>query len=403
MKTDTIPAPSGHTPTLLACFLHFDVCFMLWVLIGALGPFIFEGSHTAAGLKGLLVGIPVLTGSVLRVPLGALSDRVGGRRVAVGLLMFLFVPLTIAWLAPAGAGTLLPVSIMLGTAGASFAVVLPLASRWYPAERQGLVMGIAAAGNSGTVLANMFAPRIAHVIGWQNVFGLALLPLAVALVLFALLAREAPSATRARSASEYTAVLSQPDALWFCAFYAVTFGGYVGLSSFLPLFLHDQFNVTPVTAGSITAAAAFSGSLSRPFGGWVADRFGGTRVLPVVFTVIGIAYLGMAAAPGLTVAGSIVLVTMMGLGLGNGVVFQLVPVRFPREVGIVTGLVGAVGGIGGFALPTLMGGLKQMTGAFAPGFVFLAACAFVAALALRLRQSGEPIWVAPGPALSEEC
>ena len=154
--------PEGHTPTLIACFLHFDVCFMLWVLIGALGPFVFDGTHVQAGLKGLLIGVPILTGSLLRVPLGVLSDRYGGRHVALALLVFLFAPLSLAWLAPSGLGTLLPVSLMLGSAGASFAVVLPLASRWYPAERQGLVMGIAAAGNSGTVIANMFAPRLAN-------------------------------------------------------------------------------------------------------------------------------------------------------------------------------------------------------------------------------------------------
>ena len=185
----TTDSPRGHLPTLVACFLHFDVCFMLWVLIGALGPFIFDGTQVQAGLKGLLIGMPILTGSLLRVPLGGmLSDRFGGRRVALLLLTFLFAPLLLAWLGPAGIGTLVPASLMLGGAGASFAVVLPLASRWYPAERQGLVMGIAAAGNSGTVLADLFAPRIAAWVGWQNVFGVALIPLGLVLVLFVLLA-----------------------------------------------------------------------------------------------------------------------------------------------------------------------------------------------------------------------
>lgn len=402
MTSPTAVPPSGHTPTLFACFLHFDICFMLWVLIGALGPFIFDGTQVQAGLKGLLIGIPILTGSLLRVPLGMLSDRFGGRRVAIVLLAFLFVPLTLAWLAPAGVGTLLPVSLMLGTAGASFAVVLPLASRWYPAERQGLVMGIAAAGNSGTVLANMFAPRIAGAIGWQNVFGLALVPLAIAFILFALLAREAPSGPRARSASDYLSVLSQPDALWFCAFYCVTFGGYVGLSSFLPVYLHDQFNVAPVVAGSVTAAAAFAGSLSRPLGGYLADRLGGVRMLQVLFVVIGVAYVGLAGAPGIGSAAAIALVTMTGLGLGNGVVFQLVPLRFSREIGIVTGLVGAVGGVGGFLLPTIMGTMKQTTGAFSPGFMFLAACALGAAGVLYLRQASAEDWLADPATLSED-
>ncbi len=401
MHSQTGTPLTGHTPTLFACFLHFDICFMLWVLVGALGPFIFDGTHVQAGLKGLLIGIPILTGSLLRVPLGMLSDRFGGRRVAIALLAFLFVPLTVAWLAPTGVGTLLPVSLMLGTAGASFAVVLPLASRWYPAERQGLVMGIAAAGNSGTVLANMFAPRIAAAIGWQNVFGVAIVPLAIASILFVLLAREAPAGPRARSAADYLAVLSEPDALWFCAFYCVTFGGYVGLSSFLPVFLHDQFNVAPVVAGSVTAAAACAGSFSRPLGGYLADRLGGVRMLQVLFVVIGVAYVGMAGAPGIRSAAAIALVTMIGLGLGNGVVFQLVPLRFSREIGIITGLVGAVGGVGGFLLPTIMGAMKQATGAFSPGFTLLSACALGAAGVLYFRQTSADNWLADSAALTD--
>jgi NNP family nitrate/nitrite transporter-like MFS transporter len=386
-------ARSGHLPTLVACFLHFDVSFMLWVLIGALGPFVFDGTHVQAGLKGLLIGIPVLSGSLLRVPLGMMSDRFGSRRVALALLTFLFVPLSIAWLATPTVATLLPVSLMLGAAGASFAVVLPLASRWYPPERQGLVMGIAAAGNSGTVLANLFAPRLAAAFGWQNVFGLALIPLAGAFVLFALLAREAPSGQQARSLGEYRAAIAQTGAAWFCAYYCVTFGGYVGLSSFLPVYLHDQFGVAPGVAGSITAASAFAGSLARPIGGYAADRIGGTRMLQGLFFVIGAAYVGVAGAATLTTAAGLLLVAMIALGVGNGVVFQLVPLRFPREIGLVTGLVGAVGGLGGFLLPTVMGAMKQTTGSFSPAFLFLALCAMAAGAAVCVRQSAGA-WVA---------
>jgi MFS transporter, NNP family, nitrate/nitrite transporter len=394
--------PAGHTPTLIACFLHFDVCFMLWVLIGALGPFIFDGTHVQAGLKGLLIGVPILTGSLLRVPLGMLSDRFGGRRVALALLTFLFAPLSLAWLAPAGTGTLVPVSILLGTAGASFAVVLPLASRWYPADRQGLVMGIAAAGNSGTVIANIFAPRLASWLGWQNVFGLALIPLAVVLILFLVLAKEAPAGGQARRSADYLSALSEPDAAWLCAYYCVTFGGYVGLSSFLPVFLHDQFGVTPVVAGTLTAVAAFGGSMSRPIGGYLADRIGGVRMLQALLLVIGAAYLVVASATAIPLAAAAVLVTMIALGLGNGVVFQLVPLRFPREIGIVTGLVGAAGGVGGFLFPTLMGLVKQTTGAFTPGFVLLAACALAAAVVVRVRHSTVDDWPEPSLAATDE-
>ncbi len=384
--TSSESVPDGHAPTLFACFAHFDVCFMLWVLVGALGAFIFDGTTVDAGLKGLVVGLPVLTGSLLRIPLGMLSDRIGGRRVGLALLCFLFLPLSLAWLAPSTLTTLLLTGLTLGTAGASFAIVLPLASRWYSAERQGLVMGIAAAGNSGTVIANLLAPRIAAVWGWQNVFGLALIPLGLVLVLFFVLAKDAPRRAPAKSPREYLAAVAHSDTAWFCFFYSVTFGGYVGLSSFLPVFLRDQYAIAPVTAGSITAAAALAGSLSRPLGGYVADRFGGAPVLQKLFIAIAFAYAAIATLPALRVTTPVVVLTMMCLGLGNGVVFQLVPQRFSREIGSITGVVGAIGGVGGFLLPTLLGAVKQNTASYAPAFLTLAVVAAGAALTLRALQ-----------------
>jgi NNP family nitrate/nitrite transporter-like MFS transporter len=380
-------APEGHLPTLIACFAHFDVCFMLWVLIGALGAFIFAGAGIDAGLTGLLVGIPILTGSLLRIPLGLLSDRLGGRRVGLALLIFLACPLTIGWLAPTTLPVLIVTGLMLGTAGSSFAIVLPLASRWYPAERQGLVMGIAAAGNSGTVLANILAPRLATAVGWHNVFGVALIPLAAVLILFWAMAKDAPVRAAIRTPREYFAAVAHPDTWWFCFFYSVTFGGYVGLSSFLPVFFRDQFSVSPIAAGSLTAAAALAGSLARPFGGYVADRLGGVRVLQRLFFAIAAAYIALAVLPSLVSVVPVVLVAMLCLGFGNGVVFQLVPQRFQREIGSITGVVGAIGGVGGFLLPTLLGAVKQATGAYAPALIALGVVAAAGGLSLRSLQN----------------
>jgi NNP family nitrate/nitrite transporter-like MFS transporter len=383
--------PDGHLPTLFACFLHFDVCFMLWVLIGALGGFIFDGPRVDAALKGLLVGVPVLTGSLLRLPLGWLSDRVGGKAVGVGLLVFLTAPLLLGWFSNGTVGSLLATGLLLGCAGASFAIVLPLASRWYPPERQGLVMGIAAAGNSGTVLANLFAPRLAAVFGWQNVFGLALLPLGIVFVLFAALAREAPrrAAAPGSLAAVYRQVAANPDLWWLCAFYAITFGGYVGLSSFLPVFLRDQFEMSPASAGLLTAGGALAGSLARPVGGYLADRLGGVRLLQILLIAIAAAYPLFGAVSTLEAAAPLLVATMVCLGLGNGVVFQLVPQRFPLTIGLVTGLVGAVGGVGGFLLPTLLGAVKQGTGSFAVGLTVLGGVAAAAALALATLRRAE--------------
>ena len=378
-------SPAGHTPTLLACFLHFDVCFMLWVLLGALGIYVADSVGMNATQKGLVVAIPILTGSLLRIPLGLLSDRIGGRRVGIGILVFLILPLLLAWQSTQTLPALFVIGATLGVAGASFAVVLPLASRWYPPERQGLVMGIAAAGNSGTVIANLFAPRLANIFGWQNVFGLSLVPLLAALIFFVLAAKEPPRPddSRPQPIRSYLALAKETDLWWFCGFYCVTFGGYVGLSSFLPLFLRDHYGVAPVTAGYLTALAALVGSTIRPIGGHLADKLGGVRVLVALLVGIALTYFAAASLPPLIMMESLLVAGMACLGMGNGAVFQLVPQRFRAQIGIVTGVVGAMGGIGGFLLPTVLGGLKQQTGSFGSGFVVLAVLATIAALSLQ--------------------
>ncbi len=375
-------APQGHLPTLIAAFLHFDLSFMLWVLLGALGIYIAEDLGLSLSQKGLLVAVPILSGALLRVPLGLLSDRVGGKRVGVALLAFLFLPLALGWQAGESLPVLLATGLLLGTAGASFAVALPLASRWYPPERQGLVMGIAAAGNGGTVIANLVAPRLAAIVGWHNVLVLAMLPLALVLVAFLLMAKDSPASVRASQRSSYKATLKQADLWWFCLFYSVTFGGYVGLSSFLPIFLRDQYQVTPVTAGYVTAGAALVGSALRPLGGYLADRLGGTRVLPLLLLAIGALYLLVSQLPSFGVLIPLVVAQMACLGMGNGAVFQLVPQRFSREIGVATGVVGALGGLGGFFLPNLLGNVKAISGSFGPGFIVLAGIALGALLLL---------------------
>ena len=383
---------SGDTPTLIASFLHFDVCFMLWVLLGALGVFVADGIGLNAAQKGLMVAIPVLTGSLMRLPLGLLSDRIGGRRVGVGMLMFLLLPLLMGWRLGSGVGTVFLLGAMLGLAGASFAVVLPLASRWYPPERQGLVMGIAAAGNSGTVIANLLAPRLAVLVGWHNVFGLALLPLLVVLVLFTLMAKDSPRVEPPRPLAHYTRVLMQEDTWWFCLLYCVTFGGYVGLSSFLPIFLRDHYHVTPVNAGLLTALAAFVGSGVRPIGGYLADRLGGVPLLRGLLFAIAAMYATASTLPPLPIMEVVLVLGMACLGTGNGAVFQLVPQRFRTEIGMATGVVGAVGGVGGFLLPTILGQTKQGTGSFGPGFMVLALAAGAALVALNALVVGRTDW-----------
>ncbi len=362
-------ARAGHTPSLFCAFLYFDISFMVWVLLGALANAIVPDFGLSAGEKGLMVAIPILGGAVLRVVLGVMTDHWGARRTGIIGLVLTLVPLLLGWLWADSFPQLLLVGLLLGVAGASFAAALPLASRWYPPKYQGLAMGIAGAGNSGTALATFFGPGLAESFGWHGVFGLALIPVVITLALFTLLAKDSPNQPAPKPLSAYGAVLRQRDTWWFCLFYSVTFGGFVGLASFLSIFFHDQYELSRINAGYFTTLCVIAGSFLRPVGGYLSDRFGGLRMLTALYLGVGALMLGVASLPPLALATVLLFAGMGMLGMGNGAVFQLVPQRFPKEIGVITGIVGAAGGVGGFFLPTLLGGLKEVTDSFSGGFV----------------------------------
>jgi NNP family nitrate/nitrite transporter-like MFS transporter len=379
---------AGHPPTLFCAFLYFDVSFMVWVLLGALVNTIVSDVPMSSGGKGLVVAVPLLGGAVLRIGLGLLADRVGARRTGLGGLALTLVPLLLGWLWAESFGQLLLVGLLLGVAGASFAVALPLASRWYPPQYQGLALGIAGAGNSGTALAAFFAPRLAEAVGWHAVFGLGLLPVLLTLVVFSIWAKDSPNQPPPLRGADYAAVLRQGDCWWFCLFYAVTFGGFVGLASFLNIFFHDQYGLSRVAAGGCASLCVLAGSFLRPFGGYLADRFGGVQVLTAIYLGVGFVMLGLALLPPLGVATAFMFCSMAMLGMGNGAVFQLVPLRFPREIGVLTGVVGAAGGLGGFCLPLGLGGLGQLTGSFGGGFALLGLASLTCVIALGIAGRG---------------
>lgn len=358
---------------------------MVWVLMGPLGTYIAEDLHLAPAQKGLLTAIPLLGGSFFRLILGPLADRFGGRKVGLAGMLLTLIPLLLGWLWANSLPQLYLVGMLLGVAGASFAVALPMASRWYPPEHQGLAMGIAGAGNSGTLLATLFAPRIAERIGWHGVFGLAMVPIAVVALMFLLLAKDSPTHVAPKSASDYLRALKQPDAVWFCLLYSMTFGGFVGLASFLSIFFHDQYGVSKVHSADLTTLCVLSGSFLRPVGGYLADRLGGIRMLQLLFGGVLLLSLAVAQLPSVALVTVLFFVLMALLGMGNGSVFQLVPQRFPKEIGIITGLVGAAGGIGGFFLPSLMGAVKGSTGSFGSGFVLLGGYAVLCLLVVSLK------------------
>jgi len=375
---------SGHTPTLLSSFLYFDLSFMTWVVLGPLGVAIAKDFGLTPAQKGFMVAVPVLSGALLRLVAGVMVDHIGPKKTGVIGQLFVLAGLVVAWLLGIDSyNKVLALGVVLGVAGASFAVALPLASRWYPPEHQGLALGIAGAGNSGTALAALFAPGLAQLYGWQNVIGLAALPLAVAFVVYLVFAKDAPNRPPPKRLGEYMGVLATRDAWWLMGLYAVTFGGFVGLSSSLTIYFNAEYGMPAVTAGFFTAACVFAGSFIRPVGGGLADRFGGVRTLSVVYVLagLGLALVSFHQASAWTALG-LMMFTMMALGAGNGAVFQLAPQRFGKEIGVVTGLVGATGGIGGFYLASSLGWAKQVTGSYQGGLLAFAALALIALFGL---------------------
>jgi NNP family nitrate/nitrite transporter-like MFS transporter len=386
---------AGHLPTLAAAFLYFDLSFMVWVILGPLGVQIAKDLGLDSAQKGLMVATPVLAGALLRIVNGILVDHIGPKWTGALAQLVVIVGLTAAWFF--GVHTFpqtLLVGIVLGVAGASFAVALPLASRWYPPQHQGTALGIAGAGNSGTVLAALLAPGLAVLFGWQNVLGLAAIPLALVFAAYLALAKDSPDRPLAKALPDYLKVLRIGDAWWFMFFYSVTFGGFVGLASSLTIYFNDQYGLGAVVAGYFTAACVFAGSLIRPVGGVVADRVGGVRTLTTVYLVAAAALaLVSIGLPQAWMALTVFIVAMLALGMGNGAVFQLVPQRFRREIGVMTGLVGMTGGLGGFYLASSLGYSKQLTGNYQSGFLVFAGLAVLALAGLTgVKQRWRKTW-----------
>ena len=386
---------AGHWPTLFAAFFYFDMSFMVWILLGPLAVQISNDLHLDPAQKGLMVALPVLAGAALRVVNGVLVDRLAPRRAGVIGQIIVILGLLAFWhFGIHSYAQVLLLGIVLGVAGASFAVALPLASRWYPPQYQGVALGIAGAGNSGTVLAALFAPLLAAAFGWNNVIGLAALPLTVALVVYLALAKDSPNKPPAKSLRDYAKVLGEPDAWWFMFYYAVTFGGFSGLASSLGIYFNAQYGLDAVTAGYCTAACVFVGSLVRPIGGAISDRFGGVRVLTALYAVAVAAFVIVSfGLPQLALGLGVLLIGMLALGMGNGAVFQLVPQRFGAEIGVMTGLVGMTGGLGGFYLASSLGFSKQITGSYQAGFLIFATLAALALAALtRVKRRWRADW-----------
>lgn len=355
----------------------FMVSFAVWGLIAALAPTIRETYDLSSFQVGLLLSAPVLLGSMARIPMGIITDRAGGKTFVV-LLAVLAAPLLLI-----GFSTSYPMflaaSFVLGIAGSSFAIGVPLVSSWFPPGRQGFALGVYGMGNIGTAVTNLAAPQLEEKIGLAAT-SWCFIPIVLTMaVLFLLFWRDAPASARPQlSLNQQLAIFrNQPTAWVLALFYFVTFGGFVGISLILPTLLVERYDVSKPQAGVWTAVFIIVSTLSRPVGGYLADRVASTAILNVVFIASAALAIVLAFEPELPVLMATFLIMGAIFGIGNGAVFKLVPTLFPEYPGTVTGLVGSAGGLGGFFPPLVITAVHGLTGSHAIAFMFLSEFALV--------------------------
>ena len=357
-----------------------------------------------AGEKATLLSLPILAGALLRIVLGFGVDKLGAKTTALMSQSVVIAALFMAYLLgdTITYNQLLIVALGLGFAGASFAVALPQAGQWYPPKSQGIVLGIAGAGNIGVVIDFLFAPKIAELWGWESVFLVGGVMSVVVFIAYAFIAKNAPASVykaRPKRLSDYGKLLKDKDTWWFNLFYAVSFGGFVGFAGYMKVYLMNTYQVdmsafgveyldesnVKVVAGYFGALCIFAGAVLRPVGGNIADRLGGVKSLYIFFgTVASLAVINATMTLPFWVAIVVLFLIMANLGMANGAVFQLVPQRFGKDIGIMTGIVGAAGGIGGTMLIKTLGWSKGAFDGYMAGFLIFAAVVLVAIAGISL-------------------
>jgi MFS transporter, NNP family, nitrate/nitrite transporter len=377
---------SGHAPTLFAAFFYFDFCFAVWVLNGAMAPFISEAFNLTPAQKGFMISVPILAGALMRFPLGVLAQYIGRKNAALVEMSLIMMALVGGYFFISSYDHVIAMGVLLGIAGASFGVALSLGSGWYPPKYKGLAMGIAGAGNSGTVLAVLFAPPLAMKFGWQAVYGMAAICMLAPFLVMIFFAKEPPDIEH-QSFRQHIACLFEKDGWAFSFIYVITFGGFIGLASFLPTYFYDQFKVTKVEAGQLTMLAALMGSAVRVVGGYVSDRVGGINTLSGVLVVVAITlFLCGLAGSSLVLTTLLFMLCFAALGAGNGALFQLVPLRWPMTTAVAGSMIGEIGALGGGFVPNAMGLSKQYLGSYFWGFASFAILALAVLAMVRIMQ-----------------
>ncbi len=378
---------AGHAPTLFASFLYFTFSCCIWVLNGAMAPFISESFQLTPAQKGLMLSIPIFAGALMRFPLGVLAQYIGRKKATLVEMGLIAVALMFGFFMVHTFNDLLAMGVLLGIAGASFGVALSLGSGSFPARHKGLAMGLVGAGNVGTALSVLLAPPLAQAFGWQSVYGFAAAAIALPMVVMIVFAQEPRDRDPHASLREHVACLFEKDGWAFSLIYAVTFGGFIGLATFLPTYYFDQFHVSKVQAGQLTMLAAFMGASVRIFGGWISDRWGGINTLTAVLVAVAatLVLCGLSSAS-LALTTLLFIACFAALGAGNGALFQLVPLRWPLSTAVAGSMIGEVGALGGGLVPNAMGLSKKYTGTYLWGFVLFAALALLVLVMMRRMQ-----------------
>ncbi len=386
------PQPGAYRALVLAT-LGFALCFSVWGLVAPLAPQFQELYKLSNTQISVVIATPVILGSLFRIPLGLITDRFGGRVVFTGLMLVVTVPVLFIGLLGGSFAGLLFWGFLIGLAGASFAVGVPFVNKWFPPHMQGLALGVYGMGNIGTAVAAYSAPAIAAFYGWQWAFWVFIIPLIAMAAVFWTLGRDAPSTGPRPSVTAGLVLFREEVMPWVLSlFYFLTFGGFVAMGIYLPKLLVDLFGFTQTGAGMRAAGFVVLATLSRPVGGWLADKIGGSRTLMISFALLPVMALILSFEPGIFLFTIGALTSAVLFGLGNGAVFKLVAEYYPAKTGAVTGVVGAAGGLGGFFPPLVLGVVRDATGAYTLGFIFLAVfavgCLLVNALFVRKRPSG---------------
>lgn len=447
---------SGNWKNLIAMLVYFDTGFTAWLLFGpALGLFIVKELHLKPAFTFFMAGVPLLMAAVLRIPFGYMLQAINGKYIAtLGIILSAIPPIYLNL--RTGTPTLEEIILLgalLGAGGASFAIALPMAGSSYPKKYQGIVLGIAAAGNLGAVMDGFLFPPVAKTFGWRPAAIIADILLFIALILvlwwgddktakepklkkhalfnfaanylfglmimfsiyyfvkwMAIEGRISPIKLKSLLLALpfitggfslfilpqiYKNILKEKDIWKFILLYSITFGGFVGMSAGVAFILKATYGFSPVSAGITMSLLSLTGALARPVGGHIADNIGGVKVLILVLTSIAFFNFMLGfAAPHLPMMIGVALLfgLFVSYGFGNGAVFQLVPLRWPLSTGITTGIIGAAGGYGGFILNQIFGLVKEGTGSFTLAYAIFGSIAIVALIGLLILRNEWHQW-----------